>query len=143
MISHETVVCSDHSVIWIDLEGKLPQQNTRWKQQFRFEFAWTTTPDCADVIKQAWSSTGDNFLSTTSLIEKIRSTRVQFSQWNKDNFENIRHEAKELTEKINGLQQGRITNEVRAKVDILRDSLEKLGATARQSSLVEGRGSQH
>ncbi|KAL0378670.1 UNVERIFIED_CONTAM: hypothetical protein Sradi_3172500, partial [Sesamum radiatum] len=126
-ITHETVACSDHLIIWIDLDGKPLWGSTSQKCHFRFEEAWTSAPDCADVVKQAWSLVKDPS-SHKSLIEKIRATRLQLSQWNKDNYRNIIRKSKELNEKIGELQRGSITSSVKAEVEELRDSLKKMAA---------------
>ncbi|KAK4384558.1 hypothetical protein Sango_3048500 [Sesamum angolense] len=98
----------------------------RWADMFPQATIHPESVACSDH-SVAWSSAG-NLSSNHTLFGKIRFTRVQLSEWNKDNFGNIKHKTKELNEKLTRLQQGRITPEVRAKTKILRESLEKSGA---------------
>ncbi|KAL0405132.1 UNVERIFIED_CONTAM: hypothetical protein Slati_3827100 [Sesamum latifolium] len=52
---------------------------------------------------------------------------MQLAQWNKVGFGNIRHETKELNDKICELQRRIITVEVKEDIEELRDRLENMG----------------
>ncbi|KAL0449191.1 UNVERIFIED_CONTAM: hypothetical protein Slati_1475500 [Sesamum latifolium] len=126
-VFHEPLACSDHSAIWLMLDGESRQGLNRTKQWFRFEAAWTSNPMCADVIQQAWESVTAPSLHG-SLVAKIRACRLGLRQWNRDCFGNIKHKSKELGDKINGMLATTITAEKKAEVEKLRDSLENLAA---------------
>ncbi|KAL0448466.1 UNVERIFIED_CONTAM: hypothetical protein Slati_1403000 [Sesamum latifolium] len=95
-VSHEDVSCSDHSPIWISLDGVRPQDIKHKKRRFRFEAAWTSAPECKDVIAQAWS------LPHKSLNDNIQATRQRLSHWDKESFGNIRWKLKQLDGKFAG-----------------------------------------
>ncbi|KAL0454802.1 UNVERIFIED_CONTAM: hypothetical protein Slati_0819400 [Sesamum latifolium] len=81
-VSAEAVSCSDHYPIWVGLEGEISREPAGKKRQFRFETAWASSPDCKDVILQAWNSACAP-IQRKSLVEKLRATRIQLSQWDR------------------------------------------------------------
>ncbi|KAL0435051.1 UNVERIFIED_CONTAM: hypothetical protein Sradi_0213000 [Sesamum radiatum] len=124
-IMHEVVSCSDHSALWIDLEGEQSRTKTRCRQPFRFEAAWTTTSDCVDVVRQAWCSTPATN-SGQGLTDKIRASRMHLTQWNNGSFGNIRRKTREISAAICKLQEQPITASCKSKIENLKDTLEKL-----------------
>ncbi|KAL0449175.1 UNVERIFIED_CONTAM: hypothetical protein Slati_1473900 [Sesamum latifolium] len=55
-VVHEAVACSDHAMLWISLSQESVSQPQRNRRRFRFEVAWISSLECADVIQQAWTS---------------------------------------------------------------------------------------
>ncbi|KAL0449049.1 UNVERIFIED_CONTAM: putative mitochondrial protein [Sesamum latifolium] len=52
--------CSDHSAIWVSLDGKSLTRNHPRKNRFRFKAAWCSSHDCAAVITNAWNSISED-----------------------------------------------------------------------------------
>ncbi|KAL0409514.1 UNVERIFIED_CONTAM: hypothetical protein Sradi_1885800 [Sesamum radiatum] len=109
----------------IGLEGQHLLVNKQRKRRFRFEAVWLSASDCVEVIKNAWTSTGDS-LPHKLLLEKIRASRTQLSHRDRGSFGNIRRKLKELHESIFVLQQQNITAEVKAELEVLKDAVEDM-----------------
>ncbi|KAL0300143.1 UNVERIFIED_CONTAM: hypothetical protein Scaly_3058200 [Sesamum calycinum] len=125
IMSHEAVTCSDHWLIWIGLEGERIQDNKRKKRCFRFEAAWLSAPECADVIQRAWTSTY-NTEPHQNMIKKLRATRTRLQQRNRENFGNIRRKCKELNEKLCMLQQNDVSAKTKKEIERLKDAIEEM-----------------
>ncbi|KAL0355466.1 UNVERIFIED_CONTAM: hypothetical protein Sradi_3993500 [Sesamum radiatum] len=126
VVFHDHVASSDHSAVWIGLDGDdRTDINSRQRKRFRFEAACTASPDCLDVIRSAWESIwepGSHF----TVISKIRATRLQLLRWNKASFGNIRRMTKELNDKVCQLQNKDITSKDKADIEGLRDAIDSL-----------------
>ncbi|KAL0394970.1 UNVERIFIED_CONTAM: LINE-1 retrotransposable element O protein [Sesamum latifolium] len=83
-------------------------------------------PDCDEVVRHAWSL-AQAAGATVGLTAKIRATRMQLMQWDKTSFGNIRHQSKELNDKICALERKDITTATKIELEGLHDSLEQLG----------------
>ncbi|KAL0399929.1 UNVERIFIED_CONTAM: hypothetical protein Sradi_2336200 [Sesamum radiatum] len=55
-VMHEAVACSDHALLCINLSQNSIKQPNRKRRQFRFEVAWTSSLECADVDHHTWNS---------------------------------------------------------------------------------------
>ncbi|KAF7821986.1 putative ribonuclease H-like domain, reverse transcriptase zinc-binding domain-containing protein [Senna tora] len=71
---------------------------------FRFEKMWTYHDDCDGIINENWSTPGSN-----SLTEKVSTTRIKLSDWNKNTFgivhkriRKLQKDIDEIYEKANG-----------------------------------------
>ncbi|KAL0374535.1 UNVERIFIED_CONTAM: hypothetical protein Sradi_3369200 [Sesamum radiatum] len=124
-VTQEAVTCSHHSALWIDLDGERSSAQARRNRRFQFEDAWTTSPECADVIRQAWCSVnGTN--SRQVLFDKIRASRTHLTQWNKSGFSNIRRRSQEINAEICRMQEQTITSAGKIEIERLKYSLEQL-----------------
>ncbi|KAL0456415.1 UNVERIFIED_CONTAM: hypothetical protein Slati_0980700 [Sesamum latifolium] len=106
---------------------RVPVQGTscqlKPKRRFRFEAAWVSSPECAEVIENAWGGfVADN--PGKSVLDKIRATRVSLLQWNSSSFGNIRQTVKTIDAKICCLSLLPITTDRKAEIGRLRDKLE-------------------
>ncbi|KAL0433400.1 UNVERIFIED_CONTAM: hypothetical protein Slati_2674300 [Sesamum latifolium] len=121
-VLHQEVACSDHAMVWIDLDRELAKRTHRCKDRFRFEAAWVSSPECVEVIQHAWSFEGG---PNRALIDKIRASQMQLRQWNRANFGNITWNIKNYNEKICNLQQQTMTEERKAEIEKLKDLVEE------------------
>ncbi|KAL0319628.1 UNVERIFIED_CONTAM: hypothetical protein Sradi_5224300 [Sesamum radiatum] len=126
VVFHDHVDSSDHSAIWIGLDGDdRTDINSGQRKRFHFEAAWTASPDCSDVIRSAWESVRESG-SHSTVISKIRATKLQLLWWNKARFGNIRRMTKELNDKVCQLQNKDITSKDKADIEGLRDAIQTL-----------------
>ncbi|KAL0434482.1 UNVERIFIED_CONTAM: LINE-1 retrotransposable element O protein [Sesamum latifolium] len=126
-VVHVAVACSDHSMLLLALDGILTRSTARKKRRFRFEAVWASSSACAAVIQQAWGSTRDP--APNGVLDKTRECRLQLMQWDRECFGNIRWKTKELNDKICRMEEGVITPMVKAEVESLKDSMDKLAAS--------------
>ncbi|KAL0355426.1 UNVERIFIED_CONTAM: LINE-1 retrotransposable element O protein [Sesamum radiatum] len=126
VVFHDHVASSDHLAVWIGLDGDdRTDINSRQRKWFCFEAAWTASPECSNVIRSAWESV-QGPRSHSTVISKIRGTRLQLLRWNKASFGNIRRMTKELNDKVCQLQNKDITSKDKADIEGLRDAIESL-----------------
>ncbi|KAL0433363.1 UNVERIFIED_CONTAM: hypothetical protein Slati_2670600 [Sesamum latifolium] len=122
-VLNQDVACSYHAAVWVVLDGIMPPDTSRRKNRFRFEVAWCSTPECAEVIQQAWSSVMEGS-PHESVLEKIRAPRVSLLRWNSMCFGNIRGKVRTLDKRICELQALPLTHDRKCEIDRLKDSLE-------------------
>ncbi|KAL0427996.1 UNVERIFIED_CONTAM: hypothetical protein Slati_2974400 [Sesamum latifolium] len=122
-VLNQDVACSDHVVVCVVLDGVIPPNNSRRKKRSRFEAAWCSTPECAEVIQQAWSSVLEAS-PHESVLEKIWATRVSLFHCNSMRFGNIYGKVQMLDKRICELPALPLTPDHKCEIDRLKDSLE-------------------
>ncbi len=84
---------SDHHAVMVDFEARVERSPPK-KHLFRFEAAWIKREGCEDVIREAWSlpQSGSRMFQ---LCQKIKSCRMAFLQWSKNDVHSLPHQIKE------------------------------------------------
>uniref|UniRef100_A0A2N9H6E1 CCHC-type domain-containing protein n=1 Tax=Fagus sylvatica TaxID=28930 RepID=A0A2N9H6E1_FAGSY len=115
------IIRSDHGPIILDTD--LPQQFRH--RPFRFEWMWTTHPDCATIINSAWSKTHTGSYAYI-FGKKLTTVRDALRRWNKEVFGKVeteiakkKEELKYLQENINSVADVRRESEQREQLDQL------------------------
>ncbi|KAL0444691.1 UNVERIFIED_CONTAM: LINE-1 retrotransposable element O protein [Sesamum latifolium] len=122
-VLHQHLACSDHAALWVSLDGATAEVQSHRKRRFRFEAAWVSSPECTEVIENAWGGfVADN--PGKSVMDKIRATRVSLLQWNSSSFGNSRQTVKTIDAEICRLSLLPITTDRKAEIGRLRDKLE-------------------
>ncbi|KAL0455402.1 UNVERIFIED_CONTAM: hypothetical protein Slati_0879400 [Sesamum latifolium] len=112
-VFNQDLTCSDHAAIWVALDGVTLHNHSHKKKIFHFDAAWCSSPECAEVIQQAWSPIMEAG-SSESVFEKIQATRVSLLRWNSMSFGNIRR-------KIEGFVGGMVREGGDNESHILKD----------------------
>ena len=124
------IIRSDHGPIILDTEYTQPYRH----RPFRFEWMWTTHPDCATIINLAWSKKYDGSHAYI-LGKKINTIKDDFSKWNKAVFgmverdiEKKRADLQCFQENINSVEDVKRESQHREQLEQLLDRKEMLWA---------------
>nr|XP_027118368.1 uncharacterized protein LOC113735569 [Coffea arabica] len=128
-IYHSHALFSDHVPIVLRLSCSHDLLKARSKSRrdkcFMFEAMWIKSEDCERIIQDSWeySSTED---ACANLVMKTNSCRLGLLQWSKQSFGNHTKAADDLWQRISRLQQGVLTDSIKAEISSLTTQLEEL-----------------
>ena len=87
---------SDHSPLWIDMEGINFQSISK---PFQFEEAWLFDHTCSEVVEAIWEAREVADLAAR-VIQKIDKCGRELKRWERDHFGNIRKTLKEKRKEL-------------------------------------------
>ena len=95
-VHHLKFDTSDHSPLWIDMEGLNFQSISK---PFRFKEAWLSDHTCLKVIEAIWEAREVADLAAR-VIQKIDKCGRELKRWERDHFGNIRNTLKEKRKEL-------------------------------------------
>jgi hypothetical protein len=82
LVTNLPIIASDHGPIILDTNPR-----TLFKHRpFRFEWMWTSHPDCPSLVKNAWKDKIASGSHAFCLTKKLENVRDRFKVWNKQSF---------------------------------------------------------
>ncbi len=90
------ILCSDHGPIILDTNCRPPFK----PRPFRFEWMWTTHPDCDSLIHESWSTTTRLGSHAFCLKSKTDRMKEKFKIWNKTTFGQVEREIEQQTNQL-------------------------------------------
>ncbi|KAL0463438.1 UNVERIFIED_CONTAM: putative mitochondrial protein [Sesamum latifolium] len=76
-VHHEGVSSSDHAVLWVVLQPEKVRAPRHKKPRFRFEAAWLSNQESAEVVRMAWDAETDSD-PQIKITNKIRACQTNF-----------------------------------------------------------------
>ena len=116
------ILCADHGPIILDTDCRPPFK----PRPFRFEWMWTTHPDCDSLIHESWSTTTRLGSHAFCLKSKTDRMKEKFKIWNKTTFGQVEREIEQQTNQLKQIQEKIQSVEDVLIEKILRDNLENL-----------------
>lgn len=137
LVRNLPIICSDHGPILLDTDCRPPFK----PRPFRFEWMWTTHPECANLIHETWNNNTSMRSHAFCLGKKIETIRNTFKVWNKKSFgkvekqlEDKKEELRRIQEQINTLEDVQMEREVRKQVEDLLHQEELMWAQKAKSN---------
>lgn len=111
LIQNLPIMCSDHGPFLLDTTWRPPFG----KRPFRFEWMWTSHPDCFGIIQEAWNT---NYQGSRAfkLVQRIKKVKEKLKGGNHNVFGQIQ---RETTKKKEELQQ--IQTNIRSIQDVQKE----------------------
>ena len=82
LVTNLPIICSNHGPIILDIDPCTPFKY----RPFRFEWIWTTHPDCPKIVKDAWNTNRSTGSHAYCLTKKLEDVKDKFKVWNKTTF---------------------------------------------------------
>uniref|UniRef100_A0A2N9EFY2 Endonuclease/exonuclease/phosphatase domain-containing protein n=1 Tax=Fagus sylvatica TaxID=28930 RepID=A0A2N9EFY2_FAGSY len=82
LVTNLPIIGSNHGPIILDTDPSTPFK----RRPFRFEWMWTTHPDCPVSIKNAWLTNPTRGSHAYCLTKKLENIRDKLKAWNKTSF---------------------------------------------------------
>ncbi|KAK8504092.1 hypothetical protein V6N12_005632 [Hibiscus sabdariffa] len=102
----EIPVASDHAPIVLLTNGIHKKART----EFKFESRWTLEKECSNIVQEEWVPTDQRNHRGTFRV-KLRRTKVNLWNWNREKFGKNKTSANDIANKIQALQDGPMTRE--------------------------------
>ncbi|KAG2706415.1 hypothetical protein I3760_05G103200 [Carya illinoinensis] len=100
-VYHGVAAHSDHSPLWLDIEGVLIRR--RGKKLFRFEAMWVGETACSSIIENVWRRVEDS-ASLSCILSCISTCAEDLGSWNKSSFGHVQQELAKAKMKLQSLQ---------------------------------------
>jgi hypothetical protein len=101
LVRNLPIICLDHGPILLDTECRPPFKH----HPFRFEWMWTTHPECANLIHETWNNSSHPGSHAFCLKKKLETPRDTFKVWNKTSFCRVEKQMEEKKEELRRLQE--------------------------------------
>ncbi|GLT73742.1 hypothetical protein SLA2020_455790 [Shorea laevis] len=96
---------SDHTPLWITLDGRRDRRN-RHKKRFRFEEMWLRDNGCQEVVQNSWTSIA-SMGDWSCLLQKVHTCSRNLSCWNKSKFGHVQIRLKQCVDRLDMLRRCR------------------------------------
>ena len=82
LVRNLPIIASDHGPIVLDSDCIPPFRH----RPFRFEWMWTTHPECPSIVKAAWQEGNHQGFHAFRVTQKVKAVKDTFKCWNKQSF---------------------------------------------------------
>lgn len=111
---------SDHLPILLYLREVSQKRFRQRRRRFRFEAMWLKSEDCAEIVRDNWSS-------DATLLGNLESCRIGLVNWDRSRFGQVKTKVKELKAELENLHRQQFTADVKQRtVEVKRELEEQL-----------------